>query len=194
MKLRVAQIIEKTEAEGPGERFALWVQGCPIRCPGCCNPEMLSKDGGTEMSVDDLFYDRILPVGGIEGITLLGGEPFAQADACANLATKAQALGLTVTVFTGFTLEKLRERRDKGVRQLLEKTDLLIDGPFRQELPERRRRWVGSTNQEMHFLTDVYSPEDRRFSDRNTVEIRFQNGELVVNGWPAFEVKGEKDE
>ena len=47
--LSVAQIVPHTEAEGPGVRFALWFQGCPLRCPGCCNPEMLPFDGGTRM-------------------------------------------------------------------------------------------------------------------------------------------------
>ena len=45
--LSVAQIVPITEAEGPGLRFALWFQGCPLRCPGCCNPEMLPFSGGT---------------------------------------------------------------------------------------------------------------------------------------------------
>ena len=45
--LSVAQIVPFTEAEGPGVRFALWFQGCPLRCPGCCNPEMLPFEGGT---------------------------------------------------------------------------------------------------------------------------------------------------
>ena len=44
--LSVAQIVPCTEAEGPGRRFALWFQGCPLRCPGCCNPEMLPFTGG----------------------------------------------------------------------------------------------------------------------------------------------------
>jgi anaerobic ribonucleoside-triphosphate reductase activating protein len=39
--LRIAQILPSTAAEGPGRRFTLWFQGCPLGCPGCCNPEML---------------------------------------------------------------------------------------------------------------------------------------------------------
>ena len=46
--LPVAQFVPRTEAEGPGRRFALWVQGCPLRCKGCCNPEMLAFKGLTE--------------------------------------------------------------------------------------------------------------------------------------------------
>src|SRR4051812_10819834 len=53
-RLRLAQVIACTEAEGPGRRFAVWVQGCPLRCPGCCNPEMLPFEGGHEVGVDEL--------------------------------------------------------------------------------------------------------------------------------------------
>src|SRR3954454_20113381 len=79
--VQVAQIVPVTEAEGPGLRLGLWFQGCPLRCPGCCNPEMLPFEGGTRMSLDEVI-DRIEAStrdNGIEGITLLGGEPLAHA-------------------------------------------------------------------------------------------------------------------
>src|ERR1051325_4163119 len=50
--LNVAQIVPVTDAEGPGRRFALWFQGCPLRCPGCCNPEMLPFAGGTPTTLE----------------------------------------------------------------------------------------------------------------------------------------------
>src|SRR5882672_3696798 len=95
--LRVATIVDDTEAEGPGRRWALWVQGCPIRCPGCCNPEMFADDLGTVRSLDDL--DASLDTArdaGVEGISILGGEPFAQAAGCAEVARAAKVRGLTV--------------------------------------------------------------------------------------------------
>ena len=53
-ELSIAQIIPDTEAEGPGRRFAVWVQGCPMRCQECCNPEMLRFEGGERVRVSDL--------------------------------------------------------------------------------------------------------------------------------------------
>jgi organic radical activating enzyme len=75
--LRIARIVPCTKAEGPGRRFALWFQGCPLRCPGCCNPEMLTFEGGTSISLRDLVarIEETARKHGIEGITLLGGEP-----------------------------------------------------------------------------------------------------------------------
>src|SRR5271155_5410540 len=107
--LHVAQIVAATQAEGPGLRLALWFQGCPLRCPGCCNPEMLPFTGGQKRSVPSVI-DEIMAarVAGIEGITLLGGEPLAHAAGAAALAGAVQGLGLTVMVFTGYTLEAAR--------------------------------------------------------------------------------------
>src|SRR5438034_9526707 len=96
--LPVAQIVPCTEAEGPGRRYALWFQGCPLRCPGCCNPEMLPFAGGTPRAVADVLAEIAASRDGegIEGITLLGGEPLAHATGAAALARGTRALGLSV--------------------------------------------------------------------------------------------------
>src|SRR5438477_1433399 len=101
--LRVAQVVPCTEAEGPGRRFALWFQGCPLRCPGCCNPEMLPFEGGTSMTMEEVttLLKEAASANNLEGITLLGGEPLAHAEAGTALAREAHALGLDVMVFTG---------------------------------------------------------------------------------------------
>src|SRR3989442_8475128 len=96
--LIIAQTVACTEAEGPGRRYALWFQGCPLRCPGCCNPEMLPFSGGTPRPVAEMLADieRTCDRHQIEGITLLGGEPLAHAVGGAALAHGAHALGLSV--------------------------------------------------------------------------------------------------
>ena len=190
--LRVAQIVPCTEAEGPGRRFALWFQGCPLRCPGCCNPEMLPFDGGVRLPVDDAA-GRMAEAArrrSIEGITLLGGEPLAHAAGAAALARAAHGLGLSVMVFTGYTLEDARETADAAVAELLAETDILVDGPYLREQPETRRRWIGSANQRVHFLSARCSPDDPRWLLPNTLEIRLRGPELTVNGFPARSAVG----
>jgi anaerobic ribonucleoside-triphosphate reductase activating protein len=178
-------LIPCTEAEGPGRRFAIWTQGCPLRCPGCCNPEMLPLEGGEAWSVSDLAR-QVIRAPGIEGVTLVGGEPFAQADACAALAEAARAEGLGVMVFTGYTLDELTAPGvDPGWARLLGATDLVVDGRYERERPETRRRWVGSSNQRLHFLSDRYDPDDPRLAGPNSMELRFDGRTLSVNGWPA---------
>ena len=180
--MRVAQIVEATEAEGPGVRFALWLQGCPLRCAGCCNPQMLPLAGGVEMSVEAVLNQ----IDAVEGITLLGGEPFAQAGEAARLCDAVRARGLSVMIFTGFTLEELRARHDDATERMLSACDLLVDGPYDHQRPDGRRRWIGSTNQRMHFLSNRYDPADPVFVSSNTVDIRLCGGELAVNAWPAL--------
>ena len=188
--LRVAAIAEDTCAEGPGRRWALWVQGCSLRCAGCCNPEMFDERRGDATAIDELAA-RISEAHahGVEGVTFLGGEPFEQPRGLAALARHARGLGLTVMVFSGYMLDELRGRADAGAAELLALTDLLVDGRFDRAQPEPRppvgRRWIGSANQVMHFLTAAYSPEDPRMRDDNTIEIRLSKGGLRINGWPS---------
>jgi len=179
--VRIATIVDDTEAEGPGRRWAVWVQGCSIRCAGCCNPEMFDARRGRDILVDELVAaipDRV------EGISVLGGEPFDQARDVAALARGAKLRGKTVMVFSGYTLAEL-QRRDV----VLDDVDLLVDGRFDQSLPEppppRGRRWIGSTNQVMHWLTDAYREDDPAMRASNTIEIRYSARGLVINGWPT---------
>ena len=189
--LSVAQIVPFTEAEGPGVRFALWFQGCPLRCPGCCNPEMLPFSGGTPTPLSQVLrlLDEAVAQHGVEGITLLGGEPTAHAAGAATLAVATQQRGLSVMVFTGFLLEELRARHEPDLDTLLDHTDILVDGPYDRTLPDTRRRWIGSTNQRVHFLTSRYH-WDERWDKPNTLEIRLLNGELTVNGFPGKSAVG----
>ena len=184
VELRVAMMVENTGAEGPGRRFALWTQGCTIRCAGCCNPQMFPAEGGTPWDTRALA-EKIVATPEIEGISLLGGEPFEQAAALAEVAGAARARGLSVMIYTGYTLAELRSRGDAATDALLAATDLLVDGRFEQSLYETGRRWIGSSNQVLHFLTDRYRADDPRFREPNSVEIQVKNGELVVTGWPT---------
>jgi anaerobic ribonucleoside-triphosphate reductase activating protein len=185
-EIQVAQIIPCTEAEGPGRRFALWFQGCPLRCPGCCNPEFLSFRGGETYSLTRLILEiEAAHKQGIEGITLLGGEPFAHLDGAVPLAEYVQSANLSVMIFTGYRLEQLRERNDPLTERLLAATDILVDGPYLREQPDRERRWIGSTNQRIHFFTPRYRSEDECWKQRNTIEIRLDLQSLTVNGFPA---------
>jgi anaerobic ribonucleoside-triphosphate reductase activating protein len=190
--LRVAQVVPVTEAEGPGFRFALWFQGCPLRCPSCCNPEMLPFEGGTPLPVSEVLrqVEQAAQEHGVEGITFLGGEPLAHAAGAAALARGLRERGLTVMVFSGYTLEEARQMPDPAVGELLALTDILVDGPYMRELPDAQRRWIGSTNQRIHFLSDRYRADDPRWQRRNTLEIRLRGRELTVNGFPARSAVG----
>jgi anaerobic ribonucleoside-triphosphate reductase activating protein len=183
LTMRIAQVVASTEAEGPGRRFAVWFQGCPLRCPACCNPEFLPFDGGETKTLAELTAQ--LDEVEVEGVSLLGGEPFAHAAAAAALARIARARGLSVMVYSGYTLEQIRALPDPAAAELLALTDLLVDGPYVRESPDTQRRWIGSTNQRVHFLTDRYRADDPCWRRPNTLEIRVRGSEVSVNGFPA---------
>lgn len=186
--LSVAQIVPATRAEGPGLRFALWFQGCPLRCPGCCNPEMLPFEGGTPTPVADVLR-QLDGAAGVEGVSLLGGEPLAHAAGAVVLAREVRRRGLSVMIYSGFTLEEARARGDAHIDELLALTDILVDGPYDRERPDNERRWIGSTNQRVHFFTDRYRL-DEQWRRSNTLEIRLRGNELSVNGFPSKSAVG----
>lgn len=187
--INLASWVSATEAEGPGRRAALWVQGCQFLCPGCCNPNFL-RIAPRELVTAQSLVDRLTVAKsghGIEGVTMLGGEPMLQARGLSDVAAGAQELGLSVMVFTGYTLDELRNDPLPGSDQLLHHTDVLVDGRYVAELPERHRAWVGSSNQGFHYLSSRYDSSIEQAAGGNQrVEIRLNDtGRVELNGWPA---------
>jgi anaerobic ribonucleoside-triphosphate reductase activating protein len=114
----------------------------------------------------------------------------AHAAGAAALARAVCERGLSVMVFSGYTLEEARMLPDPAVAELLSLTDILVDGPYLRDLPETRRRWIGSANQRIHFLSERYRADDPRWLLPNTLEIRLRGAELTVNGFPARRAVG----
>lgn len=196
--IQIGSLVDRTvDAEGPGPRFVIWTQGCTLGCPGCCNPHLWNPAGGEGWSVADLLA-RIEAAqqkhGDLEGITLVGGEPFEQDAPLAELCAQVRARGLTVFAFTGH----LREALEAQGSALLEHCDLLVDGLYVEAERTTTRRWIGSNNQRLHFLTDAYRPDDPRFSEPNQAEIRYDHtGAITVVGFPfdsVLEAFGPKSE
>ena len=119
--LNLASRLPFTEAEGPGRRAALWVQGCNKRCHGCCNPgylQLVERDLVSAESVLE-WLENAHQTFDLEGVTFLGGEPMLQAQGLAFVAQGAQSLGLSVMVFSGYTLKELDELCLPGTDRLL---------------------------------------------------------------------------
>ena len=183
--MRVARIWHGTKAEGPGTRTAIWLQGCSIECPGCVNPHLWKSEGGWEISTAEII-NEVLETD-VEGITLLGGEPFDQAEDCAEIARQVRLRGKGVITFTGYQYEELLKSGRQDWATLLAETDLLIDGPYVKELPESDRAWVGSSNQRFLNLTHRYSEVDPLLH-KNRIEMRvLPSGVVDVCGFATEE-------
>ena len=184
--LRIHHILEDTTAEGFGHRMCIWVQGCSNRCPDCMAKDTWDHNGGFPLAVSQLIEKMRQCRSKIEGITLLGGEPFDQALPVSRVANEAKKMGLSVITFTGYTLNRLMETELPGVKELLRATDLLIDGPYIREQRSFSRPWVGSDNQQFHFLSNRYKPEDLE-KVHNRIEMRIgRDGTLQTNGMADF--------
>jgi anaerobic ribonucleoside-triphosphate reductase activating protein len=120
---------------------------------------------------------------------LVGGEPFDQATALAEFARLVRKQGLSVVTFTGYELEQIIAADRDDWLELLRLTDLLLDGPFRVNLADVSRPWVGSKNQRFHFLTDRYRHLEAQLTELpNRLEIRIESdGRIQINGMASSE-------
>lgn len=181
--MRVGAFTPWTYAMGPGKRASLWVAGCPFRCKGCATPQFLEKDSGSDMRIAAVKrkIDDAVRKHGVTGMSFSGGEPFAQAEAVAEIARHARSRGLSTLSWSGFTRKRLESiNAPKGSAVLLAQLDVLIDGVYVEKRmdgdPLR-----GSSNQIIHLLTDRHSPSDfgERFID---VQCSVKDSAVVVNG------------
>ncbi|MBQ7935233.1 MAG: pyruvate formate lyase-activating protein [Clostridia bacterium] len=103
MKGRIHSFESMACADGPGVRFAVFLQGCPLRCAYCHNPDTWERTGGSEYTPEEILQ-KVLPFrpyfGEKGGITLTGGEPLLQAPFTAELLKKAKEAGLHTVLDT----------------------------------------------------------------------------------------------
>ncbi|MBI5562071.1 MAG: radical SAM protein [Deltaproteobacteria bacterium] len=150
-------VIPSSRVNGPGRRMVVFFQGCGRNCPGCFNPETHRFSEARLCAPTELFGKYLRE--GVEGITISGGEPFAQPEGLAELLRLARSYhGLSTVVYTGCTHEELLGQ--EPAMQALEHIDVLIDGPYERDKPEPTSLARGSANQRFIFLSGRYAPAD----------------------------------
>lgn len=148
MEIRIAGTVNDSYVDGPGCRYSIFTQGCPHHCPGCHNPQSHDFQGGRIVDTDDIIRQmRENPM--LDGITLTGGEPFCQPEACRILVEEARALKLNVWSYSGWTYEELLASGDPARVSLLCSLDVLVDGRFVLEERSLSLQWRGSRNQRL---------------------------------------------
>ena len=143
--VNLAGIQSDSIVDGPGIRTTFFCQGCPHHCEGCHNPETWPFEGGTPVETEAMVA---IVTGNplCRGVTLSGGEPFAQAEGFLDLAKALKARGYEVASYSGYTFEALLHGT-AAQRQLLEHIDILIDGPFLQAQKSLEIAFRGSRTQ-----------------------------------------------
>lgn len=179
--INVARWLTRSSVNGPGERFVLWVQGCPLHCPGCWNPDTWAFTPQRLMTVADLVA-RIAESQPIDGVTFSGGEPFAQARGLMVLAGHLRGLGMSLMAFTGYELDELNGSEQRALLGLL---DIVVTGRFIRELKADGLLWRGSTNQRVHYLSDRHRAIEASESPTDVAEVVIpDSGRVVVTGFP----------
>ena len=186
--LNIADLLVKTFTEGPGTRLAIWVQGCPIRCSGCWNKHMWDFSPKHIVKVEKLVEYIISFEDEIEGITLVGGEPLAQAKAVANLFKGIKdRSNLTIMLYTGYTVEQIEGKYSKTAFNI---ADIIIAGSYIKELRNVYLRWRGSENQKIIFHNKKYREKYSQEEGKSMVEIHINkdSGDAVLIGFPEDEI------
>lgn len=182
MKIRIHKILRQTKVEGPKIRYCIWFQGCSKHCKGCWAKATWDFNGGYEYDTEEILTD-ILNTKNIDGVTFLGGEPFEQPDALDFLCKKIKEAGLSVVCFTGNKIEDLQQTH----QNILNNIDLLIDGEFKEDEKDFSRPWVGSKNQNYHFLSNKFN-KNIISEYKNKIEVNIQkDGIIFINGMGDFE-------
>ena len=143
-------------ANGTGVRVSLFVSGCRNHCPGCFQPETWDFEYGqpfTQKTEEELL--RLLQPDYINGLTLLGGDPFEPENQRVLLPflrkVKAAFPGKDIWAYTGYTWEQLTSGSHRSctpdTMELLSMIDVLVDGPFVEAKKNIRLRFRGSENQ-----------------------------------------------
>lgn len=115
--------------DGPGIRFVIFMQGCPLRCKFCHNPDTWLYNGGTEHSTDTIVskilkYKNYLSGG---GVTVSGGEPLVQIDFIIELFEKLKMLNIHTCLDTsGILFNKENPEIVKKFDRLIKSTDLVL--------------------------------------------------------------------
>lgn len=168
-------------ANGPGQRFTVWTQGCSLGCPGCFNPHTHPGDAGgaQRWPVDDLVAAVLAETGHIEGVTLTGGEPLEQPEPvgefCAEIKNRTE---LGIVILSGFTRAEIEA--DPKRHAAVEHADMVVAGRYNPRL-HIGNGLRGSSNKTYWARTSRYCPQD--FADVPELEITLApDGTMTVSG------------
>ena len=159
--MKYAGINKNDFAAAPGVSVTFFTQGCPHRCKGCHNPETWDFDGGKEFTpqVLDEIVEALTANGIVRSFCLMGGEPLCEE----NLELAALVLshirekvpGTKVYIWTGFIYENLLKKQSPELQKILGMADVLVDGPYIEELRDITLPLRGSSNQRIINLTNT---------------------------------------
>lgn len=156
MKIRLSSPIQSDSiVDGEGIRCVIWTQGCSHNCKGCHNPQTHDFNKGFEIDTEEI-KEKLSKIEAQDGITLSGGDPFFQPEACLDIAHYCKENKLNVWCYSGFTFEELNSmsKTNPHIKGLLNNIDVLVDGKFEEENKSLNLYFKGSSNQRILDLPE----------------------------------------
>lgn len=143
------RVYHNSVVDGPGRRSVIQVSGCSVRCKHCFIPETHKRENGKLVSISSIVDEIVTEREQHDGVTILGGEPFDQPEPVAELVSRLKYHGIHTVVYSGYTIEQLIQKRRSSIDYILTHIDLLIDGPFINNMREGAGEYRGSRNQRL---------------------------------------------
>ena len=166
---------------GPGNRIGIWLAGCNRNCPGCMSPELQTTDGSKNLTVKDIKKILLQIHENIDGVTISGGEPFLQVEELHELIRFIHdELSDDIIVYTGYTIEKLKQKGSAYIDEILSLISVLIDGEYIDEKNDGIGI-RGSSNQRVHILKKSNDYDDLVTKKRELQTFRY-NGQILIVG------------
>lgn len=182
--MQVDRLLFPVTALGPGNRLAMWMIGCHKRCKKCANPELQMFDKTKDISVEYL-KNMILKIGieRIDGITISGGEPFAQPFELKKFLQKISSKVEDILVFSGYTYEELLKIQDSNVQECFKYIGVLISGEYIDEKNDNKTALIASTNQKMYYFRENLRKKYKKYMDGGRqIQNVFWKDELMSIG------------
>ncbi len=148
--VRIAGYYHDSLTEGPGRRSSVLFQYCPLKCKGCWVENLHGEQAGVMISAARLAAELLDPKFERDGVSILGGEPFAQPESLFALIEELRKNRCPhIVCYSGYTLEALREKAKKqpAIGNVLNRINILIDGAYVESLSSSAGLWTGSGNQ-----------------------------------------------
>ena len=158
--MRYSGVIYNDITAAPGLCVSFFTQGCPHRCHGCHNPQTWDFEGGKEFTVDVLneIVEGLTAEGIERSLCIMGGEPLCSNNEFLTLlvikTVKEKLPNTPIYIWSGYLYEEL-VKRGGHMKQILELSDYLIDGPYIESLRDITLEMRGSTNQRIINLREI---------------------------------------
>ena len=178
----IGRLLSPVHVLGPGNRVCLWTQGCSRQCPGCVSPELQPFCGkNVDEDAVGVILEKVAQNRKCSGLTVSGGDPFAQSESLLKLLMRVREIFSDILVYTGFTLKEIRSGSagNAGIA-CLDYIDVLIDGPYLEELNTPDCILRGSSNQIINYFNNELRESYEEYMKHGRMLESFVHGQNII--------------